>query len=609
MRHFENILLWILRLGLAAALFSPLVYSGNYFFPYIVPRAFYFQIIAEILLAATVTLIAFFPQHRPRWNILSVSLVIYLGIAVLTTLTSADITKSFFGTIERSFGSFHLLHYGMLFFAAIVTLKNQREWNALFTLSLAIALYAALDLLIPIILTSTTLPPTVAGNPIFLAAYLIFHTFFAAHLLQQTNIRWLKILLGIIIAVFAAAILTSGVRGAFIGLSAAIAFLLIFYSWQIKRFRIALIGGFLVFVAAYGFIFTNRDHPIVKNNFILSRITDFSLEDATTKARFAMWKMALKGFQERPFFGWGRENYSIVFNTHYDPSFDDANVSEGWEDRTHNIFLEELTYGGIIGLLSYILILTATFYILKKNIILFALLVGYIVQNLFGVDNLNEHIPFFLLLAYSDFKARGLHNLQPPSTHHSPKFSFAASITATSLLAIILVFFFFTWKPAAAIRNFRSATLDISQNNIPAFKTHYQKGKTLAASSPYLQLEGMSIIMSLMINGDFIQQASNAYLYYSSLVVPDMAKLAMRNPAEQRWIFFLAKLYQNQAALTRNISLLDEAQNIWNQLVSSSPERKNFREAYEYSQQLRAAITAVGSITPTSPSPHNPSRK
>lgn len=602
MRRFENILLWTLRLGLAAALFSPLIYSTNYFFPYIVPRAFYFQIITEILFAATVTLIAFFPQHRPRWNVLTVSLAIYLGIALLTTLTSADVAKSFIGTIERSFGSFQLLHFGMLFFAAIITLKNQRHWNAFFGLSLGVALYAALGLLIPVITTtSTTLPPTVAGNPIFLAAYLIFHLFFAAHLLQQTKKRWLKIPLYALIAIFAAAIFTSGVRGAFIGLSAAVGFLLIFNAWQWKRFRVALIGTLLILIAAYGLLFINRDQPFVKNNFVLSRITDFSLQDSTTKARFAMWKMALKGFQERPFFGWGRENYSLVFNAHYNPSFDDANVSEGWEDRTHNIFLEELTYGGIIGLLSYILLLTAAFFVLRNNLVLCALLIGYIVQNLFGVDNLNAYLPFFMFLAYSDFQLKRLHP-QPPLQHSPQKSLSALGISAAGLFAVLFAFYFFTWKPAAAIRNFRSATIALAGNNIPEFKTQYQKGKDAASYFPYLRLEGASIIMSLMIQSGLVQQPNSIYPFYASLILPDIAELAKRNPAEQRWIFFLGKLYQNQAAVTRNIQWLDKSEAVWNELVASSPQRKNFREAYEHSSQFRAALMNFTSFGPRNPS-------
>lgn len=603
MRHFESILLWILRLGLAAALFSPLIYSTNYFFPYIVPRAFYLQIITEILFAATITLIAFFPQHRPRWNVLMVSLAIYLGIALLTTLTSADVAKSFIGTIERSFGSFHLLHFGMLFFAAIVALKTQLHWNAFFGLSLGIALYAALDLLIPVMTNATSLPPTVAGNPIFLAAYLIFHLFFAAHLLQQTKKRWLKILLLALIVIFASAILASGVRGAFIGLSAAIGFLFIVHAWKLKRFRVTLIGTLCILIAAYSLLFINRDQPFIKTNFVLSQITDFSLQDATTKARFAMWKMALKGFQERPFFGWGRENYSLIFNAHYDSSFDDANVSEGWEDRAHNIFLEELTYGGIIGLLSYILLLTAAFFVLWNNLVLFALLIGYIVQNLFGVDNLNAYLPFFMFLAYSDFQLRRLHP-QPPSQHSPPKPIAAWGISAAGLLTILLAFYFFTWKPAAAIRNFRSAAVALADNDVPAFKTHYQYGKKLASSFPYLRLEGASIIMSLMIQSGLVQQPNSIYPFYASLMLPDIAELAKRNLAEHRWIFFLGKLYQNQAAITKNTQWLDKSEAIWNELVAYSPQRKNFREAYEYSSQLRAAIMQI-----TSPGPRNPSRK
>jgi O-antigen ligase len=490
MHRFEKILLWILRLGLILTLFTPLVYHNGFFFPYIIPRAVYFQIITEILFAGAITLIAFFPNHRPRWTHLSLAIFVYLAIAGVTTLTSVDPSKSFIGTIERSFGFFQLLHFGMLFFAASITLKKPSEWNAILGISLGISLYAALDLFIPMMTTSVARPPTVAGNPIFLAAYLIFHLFFATHFFTQTRKKWLRIFLGLLVVIFAATILSSGVRGAFVGLSAAIVFLLGYFAWQQRRFRRSLIATLLVLITAYALIFLNRGEFFVKNNFVLSRITNFSLQETTTRARFAMWKIALSGFRERPLVGWGRENYSITFNTHFDPSFDKANVSEGWEDRTHNIFLEELVNGGILGLAAYLFLLTATFFALRQRPILISLLIGYIVQNLFGVDNLNEHLPFFLLLAYANFLSLPA---KPPgneglfSNQKNPLLS--ACISIVSLMVITVSSIFFTVSPALSNNALRNATVDFAHADRTPFQINYEKGKQYARYFPSLQLD------------------------------------------------------------------------------------------------------------------------
>ena len=127
-------------------------------------------------------------------------------------------------------------------------------------------------------------------------------------------------------------------------------------------------GGILIIIIlSYGFVFVNRFEPAVSSNPILQRITNFSFEDETIKSRFAMWRIALEGIKERPITGWGRENYSLVFNLYFNQSFSDAKVAEIWEDRTHNVFIDELINGGIIELLAYLSLLTVIFVYVRKN--------------------------------------------------------------------------------------------------------------------------------------------------------------------------------------------------------------------------------------------------
>ena len=69
--------------------------------------------------------------------------------------------------------------------------------------------------------------------------------------------------------------------------------------------------------------------------------------------------MAIKGFQERPILGWGQENFNYVFNKNYDPGMWGQ---EQWFDRTHNVILDWLVAGGILGLLAYLSIFFSTLY-------------------------------------------------------------------------------------------------------------------------------------------------------------------------------------------------------------------------------------------------------
>ena len=100
----------------------------------------------------------------------------------------------------------------------------------------------------------------------------------------------------------------------------------------------------------------------------------------------------------------GKENYSLVFNLYFNQSFSDAKVAEIWEDRTHNVFIDELINGGIIELLAYLSLLTVIFVYVRKNPLFIGLLIAYTVQNLFGVDTLNSYLPFFLFLAMLNAK-------------------------------------------------------------------------------------------------------------------------------------------------------------------------------------------------------------
>ena len=126
--------------------------------------------------------------------------------------------------------------------------------------------------------------------------------------------------------------------------------------------------------------------------------------------------MALKGFKERPILGWGQENFNYVFNKNYEPKMYNQ---EQWFDRAHNIIMDWLVAGGILGLLSYFsLFFFGIFYLWRKRknennnkisknnfslsdkAILTGLFAGYFFSNLFVFDNITSYILFFSILSF-----------------------------------------------------------------------------------------------------------------------------------------------------------------------------------------------------------------
>ena len=138
-----------------------------------------------------------------------------------------------------------------------------------------------------------------------------------------------------------------------------------------------------------------------------------SLTETTTESRLTIWKMSWQGFKEKPVFGWGQENFNLVFNKYYEPIL---YKQEPWFDR-YNVFFDRLTTNGIFGLLSYIGLLGAALYYLwakRKNTglsvedsaIFGSMFIAYFFNNLFVFDNLISLILFATFLAYVSFRSK-----------------------------------------------------------------------------------------------------------------------------------------------------------------------------------------------------------
>jgi len=160
---------------------------------------------------------------------------------------------------------------------------------------------------------------------------------------------------------------------------------------------------------AGGMFFAFKENLAQVNIEFVRRLATISVDDPAVKNRLVVWRLALADFKFHPWLGVGMENFEVIYNKYYTPD-----ISENWFDRTHNVYLDELMAGGVVGLAAYLAILGYLFYSLFKNwredyykfAALFSLLIAYAIHNFFVFDTLNTSFLYIFLIGLISFKEK-----------------------------------------------------------------------------------------------------------------------------------------------------------------------------------------------------------
>lgn len=261
-------------------------------------------------------------------------------------------------------------------------------------------------------------------------------------------------------------------RGAILGLigglilaAGGVAF---FERGRAQKFALSGLAGILLVVA--GFL-ALRQSDFVRESPVLGRFAEISLTETTTESRFIIAQLSWQGLKERPILGYGLENYNLVFNKYYDSRLW---RQEQWFDRAHNVVIDQMISGGILGLLSYLSIFLAALYLIWKDrghlsvrdkSIFVGLLAAYFFHNLFVFDNLISSILFYSLLGY-------LHTITRPTEAAALAAPTQAGVpvpavplprpvqygaAAAVLIALPFSLYFFNVKPIQASRTLIAA--------------------------------------------------------------------------------------------------------------------------------------------------------
>ncbi|MCX6715608.1 MAG: O-antigen ligase family protein [Candidatus Taylorbacteria bacterium] len=443
--------------------FFALIVADTYFFPFITGKAFYFRILVEIAFAGWLILAFMDAKYRPKLTPLTIGVTVFALVTLVADLLGVNPLRSMWSNFERMEGWITVIHLWMFFITATSIFgsgeEGKRLWhrwiNMQLTVAVIVGIYGIMQLLgkAEIHQGSTRIDASL-GNAAYMAVYMLWNTglaaymFFIARAKQIGNAKFLQWAYPILAVVFGFEVFETATRGTILGLIGGILLALFLYAVlgknETKKNRWIAVG-IIVFIFVLGGIFwANRDTAFVRNSEALSRMASISWSEAQGQARNYIWPMAIKGFTERPVFGWGQENFNYIFNANYNPKMWGQ---EQWFDRAHSVFLDWLTASGILGLVSYLALYVLALMIvwrssltITEKSVLTGAIVGYAIHNIFVFDNIASYVLFFAALGFINSIRSGKSIFTNRVISAEAASYIAVPVAFVALLAVVYVF-------------------------------------------------------------------------------------------------------------------------------------------------------------------------
>lgn len=405
------------RILLYAVPFLVLVFIGSFYFPFVITRTVFFRLLLQLGLSLYLLLLALnFKKYRPHFSWALMLVIIFLLIQLAAAVFGLDFYKSFWSDFERMEGVVSLIYLAVYLFLLQVFFKEKSDWlfyiRLILISSVLVSVYGLAQKfnILPVFEAGIGRVTSTIGNAAFLAGYLLLAAGLGVYYYFNEAKKNHKYFALAAVGLNLAVLLLTSTRGAILGLVAgAVIFLLlnsVYLTGKIKRNSLAVI--IVLAVIFVGFL-ALRGKLADSNIEFVRRLATISSADSTVLNRLLVWRMAVNDFKLHPLLGVGPENFDIIYNKYYTPD-----ISENWFDRTHNVYLDQLTAGGILGLAAYLAILGYLFYLLFKNrrddywqfAVFSSLLIAYGLHNFFVFDTLNTSFLYFFLIGLISFKEK-----------------------------------------------------------------------------------------------------------------------------------------------------------------------------------------------------------
>jgi len=584
--------------GLKAGIFIlpvlSLIVASSLFFPFITGKNFFFRIAVEILFFFWVFVACFDKNYRPRKSPILIALASTLFFLTLATIFSANPYHSFWSNFERMEGLISHIHL-FLYFLILTNVFNppaggKRGWKWFFTdliaVSFILVIYGFLQFfgVVAAGQGGARLDATF-GNSTYFAIFLIFHLFLIALFFSKTKNQGIRLGLALLFALELILVFMTATRGAILGIvggAAAFAVIMAILTSNRKiRYGALSLFAFLTLLIVLFLLF--RHSAFIEKNYVFSRLANISITEATTESRLTIWQMSFKGFLERPFLGWGPENFNLVFNKYFEPNLF---ISESWFDRAHDIVFDWLISAGILGFLAYWSVWGAAIFVVikaykKKQFtsvetgLFFALFIAYAFHNIFVFDNLTSYFLFFSILGYLHFKYIQTHSeiesekLLKPQDARNIGIGCYLLITLV-FIAVVFSLYFANMKPILAGRQLlatlgemgvKGADVDFMLNEFDkvfAYKT-FGTGEAREQLGSYAE---RIVAVSNIASQDKTKAITKA--------IEEMKKQVQESPDDARSWLFLTSLYTKSNQLDSALAAAARAKEL-------SPQKQQIR--------------------------------
>ncbi|MDD5749192.1 MAG: O-antigen ligase family protein [Patescibacteria group bacterium] len=590
---------WLAKVGLCLILFTPLLVSSSFIFPYIGFKNFVFRALVLIVFLLALAWGLRAQEGIRKKNYIFGAWLVFVLVQALASIFGVNFYNSFWGNYERMDGLSHFLFLTLYFWTLLMILKEKSAWLWFWRAGLIAANLIALFTLFYRwgVRADFFNNASTVGNTVFLGSYLMINIFLALILYYWDRQRKWQMFYLASAALFLIVLLANASRGSILGLLAGGFLAALVYSFQAsKKFKQIFYTASVLILVLGGLAFWQKDSPLVSNIFFLNRLTTISREDSSANNRLLTWEVTWQAAQDRPILGYGPENISYGINKHFNPD-----ITEQWFDRAHSFIFDYLGSSGFLGLAAYLgVFLTAGVLIWKRRkeeyglaALSLGLLTAYLVSNLFAFDTLNSWVLLIPFLAFAYF-------LWPSANSDNcrwPNFLAKNYYIVLSLMMVLAVLTTYS----VIIRPARASILGIEaikNYNVDPVKTlgYYRQSLDMNTyGNVEIAHQLARYTLQVLEHPDFDLQFQNEIFEETEKRLKD---ILAKDPRELRTRFFLVQTYQayarfNTFYIQESIDILEEVADlypmrveIYNLLGQSYFLKNDFGKSLEYLEKI-----------------------
>ncbi len=346
-------------------------------------------------------------------------LSIYFLCLLVSGISGVSFHTSFWSVATRTSGIWYFIHLGIFMLMLLPLVAHEKKFTRInLCIILSTALYSVLGFFGPeglnLIFKGYKSDAFTFGNSTFAGMY-IFGAFLLSiyYIVQSQKRKWWMYTLPVLILIspniINKDIWFGNFHNGWVGEARATTYTIVFsivslvFVWLISKIKdtrkrsitsYSLFGLSLVGLAFFAVSLLSHNGYVHK-----------AYLSQATAARPIVWQMSENAVHQKPFFGWGTDNFERMFEIHYDNRLlQDEFGNEAWFDRAHNMFVDQAIDNGLVGLflylLMYVVLTLALLYVAlnareKKNRMLACFIMVY-----FGLHILELQTAFDTTISY-----------------------------------------------------------------------------------------------------------------------------------------------------------------------------------------------------------------